>query len=495
MTSLDDLSLTEAAALLERRALTSRELTAACLARAEQRRSLNSVIALLADRAMVEAEDSDRRRAAGAARGPLDGIPLGVKDNILLAGVPATAGSNILRRHVAAYDATAVERLRRAGAVLLAKLNLDEFGMGSSNENSAFGPCRNPWDESRTPGGSSGGAAAAVAAGLCLGCLGTDTGGSIRQPAAFCGVSGLRPTYGRVSRYGVIAFASSLDQVGPLGRSAGDVALLMNAIAGHDPRDSTSAPRPVPDFAAAIGRGVRGLRVGLPREYFELGGCTADVAAAVRDAIAVLEAAGARVSEIALPHTRYAIACYYLIATAEASSNLARYDGVRYGDRVDPGRGLAELYLATRGQGFGAEVKRRILLGTFVLSAGYYDAYYRRAQQVRTLISRDFEQAFAAVDVIAAPIAPTPAFALGEKTADPLTMYLSDIFTISVNLGGVCGMSVPCGLSAGPRPLPIGLQLIGRPFDEESVLAAAGALQEATDWHRRRPPEGGSGRP
>ena len=490
MAALDGLSLAEASARLRQGALTSQQLTADCLARIEQRSSLNAVITQLADQALAEAAASDKRRADGAAFGPLDGVPLAIKDNILVAGAPATAGSNILRRHVAAYDATVVERLRRSGAVLLAKLNLDEFAMGSSNENSAFGPCRNPWDETRAPGGSSGGAAAAVAAGLCLGSLGTDTGGSIRQPAAFCGVCGMRPTYGRVSRFGVIAFASSLDQVGPIGRSADDVAVLLNAIAGHDPRDSTSAQVAVPDFAAAVRRGVQGLRIGLPREYFELGGCAPEVATAVRAAIAVLEAAGATLVEISLPHTRHAIACYYLIATAEASSNLARYDGVRYGDRVDPGHGLREMYLATRRQGFGAEVKRRIVLGTYVLSAGYYDAYYRRAQQVRTLIKRDFEQAFSRVDIIAAPTAPTPAFALGEKTADPLTMYLSDIFTISVNLGGVCGLSVPCGLTTGPRPLPIGLQLIGRPFDEESVLAAAGALQQTTDWHRQRPPAG-----
>jgi aspartyl-tRNA(Asn)/glutamyl-tRNA(Gln) amidotransferase subunit A len=377
-----------------------------------------------------------------------------------------------------------VARLRDAGAVLLGKLNMDEFAMGSSNENSAFGPVHNPWDLTRTPGGSSGGAAAAVASREIFGALGTDTGGSIRQPASLCGVSGLKPTYGRVSRFGVIAYASSLDQVGPLARTSDDCAALLQAIAGHDARDSTCAPEDVPDFLAQAGRGVAGLTLGLPREYF-VEGLDREVEAAVRAAARELERQGARLVEVTLPHTKYAVATYYLVATAEASSNLARYDGVRYGPRAKAG-GLTQMYEETRAQGFGSEVKARIMLGTYALSAGYYDAYYLKGQKVRTLIRRDFLEAFKGCDAILTPTAPTAAFKLGEKVDDPLQMYLSDIFTLSCNLASLPGLVVPCGFTAGG--LPIGLQVLGRPFDEGTLFAIGRGYQQATDWHARRPP-------
>jgi aspartyl-tRNA(Asn)/glutamyl-tRNA(Gln) amidotransferase subunit A len=410
-------------------------------------------------------------------------VPIGVKDLICTAGIRTTAGSRILEHFVPAYDATVSARLKRAGAVIVGKLNCDEFGMGSSTENSGLGATRNPWDGARVPGGSSGGSAAAVAAEECLGALGTDTGGSVRLPAAFCGIVGLKPTYGRVSRYGVIAYASSLDQVGPMARDVTDTAMLLEAIAGHDPADSTSSPRPLPPLLSSLDAGVAGLRLGLPREYF-VEGMQPEVEAAVREAVRVLEGLGAAVEPVSLPHTEYAIATYYLIATAEASSNLARYDGVRYGLRV-AGANLGEMYNASRAAGFGAEVKRRIMLGTYALSAGYYDAYYLKAQQVRTLIRRDFEQAFARCDALVAPVAPTTAFRLGEKMGDPLTMYLSDIFTISVNLAGLPGLALPCGFDG--QGLPIGLQVIGRPFDEAGVLGIGAAYERASDWHRRRP--------
>jgi aspartyl-tRNA(Asn)/glutamyl-tRNA(Gln) amidotransferase subunit A len=377
------------------------------------------------------------------------------------------------------------ERLARAGSVLIGKANLDEFAMGSSNENSAYGPARNPWDLERVPGGSSGGSAASVAALQCLASLGTDTGGSIRLPASYCGVSGLKPTYGRVSRYGVIAYASSLDQVGPLAWTVADVAAVLGVIAGHDPRDSTSVPRPVPDYAAGLSGDIRGLRIGMPREYFAEG-IAPDVERATRAAIAALAERGAQIVEVGLPHTEYAIATYYLVATAEASSNLARYDGVRFGlRRTDSSDSLVEMYRRTRDAGFGPEVKRRIMLGTYALSAGYYDAYYLKALRVRTLIRRDFDEAFARCDVIAAPTAPTTAFRLGEKVADPLAMYLSDVFTTSVNLAGLPGLSVPCGFDASG--LPIGLQLIAPAFDEQTALRVGDAYQRDTDWHLRRP--------
>jgi aspartyl-tRNA(Asn)/glutamyl-tRNA(Gln) amidotransferase subunit A len=480
-----ELSLREAAARVRRGETSAAALVDAALARiAAVEPALGAFLTVCGAEARAAAETIDRRVATGEDPGPLAGCPIGVKDNICTAGVRTTAGSRILERFVPAYDATVAARLRRAGAVVLGKLNCDEFAMGSSTENSALGTTRNPWDAARVPGGSSGGSAVAVAAGECLGALGTDTGGSIRLPAAFCGVVGLKPTYGRVSRWGVVAYASSLDQVGPLARTVDDAALLLAAIAGHDPADSTTSPRPVP--AWEVGAGVHGLRLGLPREYF-VEGMQPEVAAAVRAAVGELERLGARTEPVSLPHTEHAVAAYYLVATAEASSNLARYDGVRYGLRAPAASGaLADMYAATRAAGFGTEVKRRIMLGTYALSAGYYDAYYLKAQQVRTLIRRDFEQASARCDALVTPVAPTTAFRRGERTTDPLTMYLSDIFTISVNLAGLPALVLPCGFDAAG--LPIGLQVIGRPFDEATVLRIGHAYEQATDWHRRRPP-------
>jgi aspartyl-tRNA(Asn)/glutamyl-tRNA(Gln) amidotransferase subunit A len=484
MAALHELSLREAAARVRRRDVSAVELVRAALARIDAvDPRIGAFLTVSADEALAAASDVDRRVAAGADPGLLAGVPIGVKDVICTAGVRTTAGSRILERFVPWYDATVTARLRRAGAVVVGKLNCDEFAMGSSNENSAYGPVRNPWATDRVPGGSSGGSGAAVAALECHAALGTDTGGSVRLPAAYCGVVGLKPTYGRVSRYGVIAYASSLDQVGPLARDVADAALVLEAIAGHDDRDATSSPRPVPAYLTELEGGVRGLRLGLPREYF-VEGMQPEVAAAVREAVRVLEGLGAAVEPVSLPHTEHAIATYYLIATAEASANLARYDGVRYGLRT-PERTLGDMYDTTRAAGFGAEVKRRIMLGTYALSAGYYDAYYLKAQQVRTLIRRDFQEALARCDALVTPVAPTTAFRLGEKTADPLTMYLSDILTISVNLAGLPGLVVPCGVDGAG--LPIGLQVIGRPFDESTVLRVGAAYEGATDWHRRRP--------
>jgi aspartyl-tRNA(Asn)/glutamyl-tRNA(Gln) amidotransferase subunit A len=472
--ALTGLSLQQAGAALASGAASSRQLTEACLARvAATEGRVGAFLTVTAERALAAADASDQRRAAGTSRGPLDGIPVAVKDLFLTRGVATTAGSRILEGFIPPYDGTAVARLDAAGAVPLGKLNLDEFAMGSSNEHSAFKPCHNPWDLSRTPGGSSGGSAAALAARQCYGTLGSDTGGSIRLPASFCGVVGLKPTYGRVSRYGVIAFASSLDQPGPLGRTCWDVAALLGAIAGPDPLDPTCAARPADDYLSRLEEGVRGLRVGVPREWFG-GGLQPEVEARVREALATLQRLGATPVEISLPHSKYGIGAYYLIATAEASANLARYDGVRFGLRAPGVRGLKELYAESREQGFGAEPKRRIMLGTYALSAGYYDAYYLRAQRVRTLIRRDFDAAFTRCDVVAGPVAPTPAFRLGEKTGDPLQMYLADIFTITCNLAALPGLSVPCGLAGG---LPVGLQLVGRPFDEATLLRAARALE------------------
>jgi aspartyl-tRNA(Asn)/glutamyl-tRNA(Gln) amidotransferase subunit A len=437
--------------------------------------------------ALAQAAAVDGALAAGRDPGPLAGVPVGLKDLFVTRGLETTAGSKILAGWIPPYDGTAVARLREAGAILVGKLNMDEFAMGSSNENSAFGPCRNPWDLSRVPGGSSGGSAAAVAAGLCAIALGTDTGGSIRQPASLSGCVGLKPTYGRVSRYGVVAFASSLDQVGPFGRTAEDVALALEAIAGHDPLDATSVDAPVPryrDQCGAAASDIRGLRVGVPEEFFAAG-LDAGVEKLVRAAIAKLEALGAGIVPVSLPHTEYAVATYYLVATAEASSNLARYDGVRYGLRAS-GADLNDMYCRTRAAGFGDEVKRRIMLGTYALRAGYYDAYYLRAQKVRALIRKDFTDAFAGCDVIATPTSPVAAFKLGERTSDPLAMYLADIYTISCNLAGIPGLSVPCGLLDGR--LPVGVQLLGRPLDEGTLLRVAAAYQRATDFHTRRPP-------
>jgi len=419
----------------------------------------------------------------GVEASPLLGIPLAIKDVLCTKGIPTTCGSRILENFIPPYEATVVARLKAAGAVLLGKTNTDEFAMGSSTENSAFFTTHNPWDLGRVPGGSSGGSAAAVAADECLGALGTDTGGSVRQPAGLCGVVGLKPTYGRVSRYGLVAYASSLDQVGVLAKDVTDAGLLLGAIAGHDPRDSTSVDVPVPDYTVALTGDIRGVRVGVPKEYF-IEGIQPEVEAAVRAAVDVLAGLGAEVQEVSLPHTDYALPVYYLIAPAEASANLARYDGVRYSLRVDDGE-LNEMYKATRGQGFGPEVKRRIMLGTYALSAGYYDAYYLKAQKVRTLIKADFDAAFERVDVIAAPTSPTTAFRIGEKTDDPLQMYLSDVFTLSMNLAGICGLSLPCGFDT--EGLPIGLQVMGPAFGEEQVLRVAYAYEQATEWHSRRP--------
>ena len=472
---LTALSLREAGAGIAARAVSSRELVDAALARsAAADGKVGAFLLITADRARAAAVAADARAAKGERRSELDGVPVAVKDLFATKGVPTTAGSRILEGFVPPYDATAVERLEAAGAVVVGKLNMDEFAMGSSNENSGYRPCANPWDLARTPGGSSGGSAAAVAARFVHGALGTDTGGSIRLPASFCGVVGVKPTYGRVSRYGVVAFASSLDQVGPLARTVEDAALLLETIAGHDPRDLTSSTRAVDGYLDGLEAGARGLRIGVPREWFQ-GGVDAGVERSVRAALATYERLGAKLVEISLPHSKYGIAAYYLIAPAEASSNLARYDGVRFGLRAEA-RGLREMYAETRERGFGAEPKRRIMLGTYALSSGYYDAYYLRAQKVRTLVRRDFDAAFSACDVVAGPVAPTVAFKLGERTADPLQMYLADVFTITCNLAALPGLSVPCGLEAGSG-MPVGLQLVGRPFDEATLLRAARALE------------------
>ncbi len=482
---LCDLTISEAHRLLAQKEITSTELTRAVLDRiAAADEGIGAFLTVTAEEAMTAAADADRRIAAGRC-GPLNGIPLAIKDVICTRGVRTTCGSRILDGFVPPYDATVIGRLKREGAVLVGKLNMDEFAMGSSTENSGFQPTRNPWDATRIPGGSSGGSAAAVAAGMCLGALGSDTGGSIRQPASHCGVVGIKPTYGRVSRYGLVAYASSLDQIGPFARRVGDAALLLNGIAGHDPADSTSAPLAVPDYTAGLETGIDGLKIGIPREYAASEGVDPEVLAAVEGAVRTLESLGAERVEVSLPHTRYAVAVYYVVAPCEASSNLARYDGVKYGFRAEDAGDLMAMYRRTRSQGFGAEVQRRIIIGTYCLSAGYYDAYYGKASQVRTLIVEDFRKAFERCDVIACPTAPTPAFRIGEKIDDPLTMYLSDIFTISANLAGIPALSVPCGFSAAG--LPIGLQLMGTHFGEETILRAAHQFEQATGFHKRKP--------
>ena len=480
---LIDYSIARLQTLLRSGEISAAELCAAYLDRiASVDGDINAYITVAAESARAAALAADQELATGKAR-PLAGIPIALKDIFITKGMRTTCASRILSDYLPPYDGTAVQRLNDNGAVLLGKLNMDEFAMGSSNENSAFGPVRNPWNRDYVTGGSSGGSAACVAARSAVASLGTDTGGSIRQPAAHCGVVGLKPTYGRVSRYGVIAYASSLDQVGPLTRDVRDCAILTQAIAGYDPLDSTSVNLPVPDYLASLEGGVKGLRIGLPREYFG-SGLDPEVKAALEAAQRVLSGLGAEFVEISLPHTEYAVACYYLIATAEASSNLARYDGIRYGLRVDEGEGLNALYCRSRATGFGEEVKRRIMLGTYALSAGYYDAYYLKAQKARTLIRQDIIDALDQVDVLLSPVAPTPAFRLGEKTADPLQMYLSDIFTITVNLAGTCALSLPCGFST--VGLPIGLQFIGRPFAEATLFSAAYAYEQATEWHQRQ---------
>jgi aspartyl-tRNA(Asn)/glutamyl-tRNA(Gln) amidotransferase subunit A len=483
--NLCDLTISEAHRLLKNKEITSRVLTQAVLDRiAAVEGRIDAYLTVTADEALAQAAGADRMIAAGRC-GPLNGIPIAIKDVICTRGVRTTCGSKILGGFVPPYDATVVARLKQEGAVLVGKLNMDEFAMGSSTENSGFKITRNPWDLTRIPGGSSGGSAAAVAAGMCLGALGSDTGGSIRQPAAHCGVVGIKPTYGRVSRYGLVAFASSLDQIGPLTRSVADAALMLKGIAGHDPADSTSAPVAAPDYAAALGMDIKGVRIGIPREYAASEGLDPEVSAAVEDAVRALESLGAKRVEIALPHTKYAVAVYYVIAPCEASSNLARYDGVKYGFRANDPGDLIHMYRSTRSQGFGAEVQRRIIIGTYCLSAGYYDAYYGKASQVRTLIVEDFKKAFEVCDVIACPTAPTPAFKIGEKIDDPLTMYLSDIFTLSANLAGIPALSVPCGFSG--TGLPIGLQLMGTHFGEETILRVAHRFERATEFHKKRP--------
>lgn len=437
---------------------------------------IGAFLTLSKDRAMQKAREIDALAAKNHALPPLAGVPVGVKDVMVTCGVRTTAGSKVLNNYIPPYDGTAVARLEAAGAVLLGKMNCDEFAMGSSNENSAYRPVRNPRDLTRVPGGSSGGSAAAVAAGLAVATLGSDTGGSIRQPASFCGVVGLMPTFGRVSRYGLIAFASSLDHIGPLTNTVKDAALILGVIAGRDPMDSTSADIPVPDYVAELAKPVHGLRLGVPEEYFGEG-LDPEVRAAVEAAIQKLAQLGCEIVPISLPHTQFAIPAYYVIATAEASSNLARYDGVRYGHRSGKSRSLAEMYELTRDEGFGAEVKRRIMLGTYALSAGYYDAYYLKAQRVRTLLTRDFEDAFKTIDAIVTPTSPTAAFKLGEKADDPLAMYLADIYTVTADLAGIPGISVPCGETR--EKLPIGLQILGRHFDEATILRIANAFEKS----------------
>ena len=484
---LHELTLSALTAKLAAGEVSAREAMQACLDRIDAVDDrVNAFISLDRDDALGQADAADERLAKGDthAAKPLLGVPISLKDIFCAKGQPVNCSSKILGDFRSPYDATVVRKLRDAGAVLFGRVNMDEFAMGSSTENSAFGRSHNPWDLERVPGGSSGGSAAAVAAQECFASIGTDTGGSLRQPASLCGCVGLKPTYGRVSRYGVVAFASSLDQVGPMARDVRDSAVLLGAMAGHDPRDSTSVPAEVPDYATGLGGDLKGVKLGLPTEYLA-DGIDPEVRAAFDAAVKQCEALGAEIREVGMPHTEYGVATYYIVATAEASANLARFDGIRYGKRVDGDDPFA-LYCNTRGQGFGEEVKRRIILGTYVLSSGYYDAYYLRAQKVRTLIKRDFEQAFETVDALITPTMPTPAFKAGEKTDDPLQMYLSDIFTISCNLAGTCGISLPCGFTSDPN-LPIGLQLLGKPFGESELLRIAHAYEQATPWHNERP--------
>jgi aspartyl-tRNA(Asn)/glutamyl-tRNA(Gln) amidotransferase subunit A len=478
---LPALTIAELQPLLRRREVSPRNVLDLLRARIEELEpKIDAYLSIDFEAAAKEAEKADVDL-------PLGGVPIAIKDIISVAGQPCTCASKILRNYRAPYDATVIRRLRAAGAIPFGKTNMDEFAMGSSTENSSVKLTHNPWDLSRVPGGSSGGSAAAVAADAAFGALGTDTGGSIRQPAALTGLVGVKPTYGRVSRFGVTAFASSLDQAGPLTKTVRDSALIMNAIAGHDPQDSTCLNEPVPDYTAALGRDLRGIRLGLPKEYM-LEGIDAQVKAAVDAAVAHLQSLGAEIVDVSLPHTEYAIAVYYIIATAEASANLARFDGVRYGHRAENPKDLLDHYGRTREEGFGAEVKRRIILGTYVLSSGYYDAYYLRAQKVRELIRQDFAQAFEKVDALVSPTSPVPAFKLGERTADPLQMYLADIFTNAANLAGICGISLPCGFAQmdGHR-LPIGLQLLGKALDEARIFQIAHAYEQSTDWHKARP--------
>ncbi len=480
---LNEMTILGLRKLLDKREVTVREVVDDVYGRIDSVEDrVKAFITITREEAYKNTERAQEAIDSGRAS-LLTGIPIAIKDNMCTKGILTTCASQILHNFVPPYESTVTGKLRGQDCVLVGKTNLDEFAMGSSTENSSFHTTRNPWNLDCVPGGSSGGSVAAVAAGECIAAVGSDTGGSIRQPASLCGIVGLKPTYGRVSRYGLVAFASSLDQIGPITKDVADAAAMMNVIAGHDPLDSTSAPVASPDFMAALGRDIKGLRIGIPREYF-IEGMDQDVEKSVRDAIKKLEDLGARAVEVSLPHTQYAIATYYILATSEASSNLARYDGVKYGLR-EPAKDLIDMYMNTRAKGFGAEVKRRIMLGTYALSSGYYDAYYKKGQQVRTLIKNDFDSAFRDVDVIVTPTAPTGAFRIGEKATDPLQMYLSDIFTISVNLAGVPGISVPCGFTR--EGLPVGLQIIGKHFGEETILQAAHAFEQSTEWHLRRP--------
>jgi aspartyl-tRNA(Asn)/glutamyl-tRNA(Gln) amidotransferase subunit A len=480
-----ELTIEAAQELLRKGDLSSRELVAAVFDRIDgTEESVGAYLTTCREAALTRAEQADKEIAAGKSS-PLTGIPIAVKDNICTRGIRTTCASRILENFIPTYNAGVMDRLNAAGSVMVGKTNLDEFAMGSSTENSALKTTRNPWGLDRAPGGSSGGSAVAVATDMCLGAIGSDTGGSIRQPASHCGVVGMKPTYGRVSRYGLVAFASSLDQIGPLTKTVRDTAILMNVIAGHDPLDSTSVPKGTPDYTASCVEGIEGLTIGMPKEYFDGEGLDPEVAAAVQVAVETLKSQGARIVEVSLPHSSYVVAVYYVIATSEASSNLARYDGVKYGFRDKDAEKLMDMYQHTRSQGFGNEVQRRIILGTYALSAGYYDAYYGKASQVRTLIGRDFKTAFETCNVLLSPVAPTPAFKIGEKVDDPLTMYLSDIFTLSANLAGIPGISLPCGFSS--EGLPIGLQLLGNHFDEETLLKVAYNFERNTDFHNRKP--------
>jgi aspartyl-tRNA(Asn)/glutamyl-tRNA(Gln) amidotransferase subunit A len=472
--------------LLVKKEVTSNEVTGALYRRiGDIDRKINAYLLLTKEEAFRQADQADRKIDRGEKIGDLAGVPIGLKDILCTKGIRTTCASKILEDYIPFYDGTVVRKLKEAGVVLLGKLNMDEFAMGSSTENSGFQITHNPWDLTRIPGGSSGGSAAAVAADECIAALGTDTGGSIRQPASCCGVVGMKPTYGRVSRYGLVAFASSLDQIGPITKDVEDCAILMNAISGYDPCDSTSVNVEVPHYKQSLINNVQGIRIGIPDEYF-VEGMDPEVESSVKEAISQFEKWGAEARRVSLPHTEYAVAIYYIIATAEASSNLARYDGVKYGFRSKGYRELIEMYTQSRAKGFGQEVKRRIILGTYVLSAGYYEAYYRKASQVRTLMKKDFEEAFRQVDVIVAPTAPTPAFRIGEKTENPLQMYLSDIHTIPVNLAGIPAISIPCGFNN--KNLPIGLQIMGRHFDEEKLLRVAYTFEQNTEFHLKKPP-------
>jgi len=483
--TLHTLTIQKACMLLAQKEISSRELTRSVLERIRAvDENVGAYITVAEESAMERAGQADNAIAKGDCAA-LTGIPVATKDLICTRGLRTTCASRILENFVPPYDATVMEKLKQAGAVIIGKLNMDEFAMGSSTENSGFQITHNPWDLTRIPGGSSGGSAAAVAADMCLGALGSDTGGSIRQPASHCGVVGMKPTYGRVSRFGLVAFASSLDQIGPLTKDVTDCALMMNVISGYDPKDSTSVPKDVPDYTTFLKKGLKGVTIGIPKEYHTSEGLDREVSDAVAGAVRTISDMGADCVEVSLPHTEYAVAVYYVIAPSEASSNLARYDGVRYGFRDKDQDDLIRMYRQTRSQGFGPEVQRRIILGTYALSAGYYDAYYKKASQVRTLIMEDFKNAFTQCDVILSPVAPTPAFKIGEKIDDPLTMYLSDIFTLSANLAGIPGMSVPCGFSKDG--LPIGLQMMAGHFNEETLLKVAYNFETATDYHKQKP--------